>query len=112
MSDRKRQKADYSKYDKYRINSDAAKDKKNSVTRILFAIIILVLVLAIGSQVYKAHQLKKENAQIESQLKEAKEENEALQQEKKDLTTREYIEKIAREKLGLFYKDEIVLEEE
>ncbi len=112
MSDRKQKKADYSKYEKYRMNKDDANEKKSGMTRIIVGIILLVLVLAIGHEFYKGHQIKKERAQIESQLKEAQKENEKLEEEKENLTTREYIEKIAREKLGLFYNDEIVLEED
>ncbi len=108
----KRQKADYSKYEKYRMNKDDTNEKKSGITRIIVAIILAVLILAIGNELLKSHQIKKEQTQIEKQLKEVEKENESLEEEKENLTTREYIEKIAREKLGLFYPDEIVLEED
>ncbi len=104
----------YAKYEKYRKKHDGENGdkKKRSSIRIIVAVILMILLVSEGIQVYNGVRLRSEKAKLEKQLDGAKEQQKSLEKEKENLTTREYIEKIAREKLGLFYPDEYVLEED
>ena len=79
----------------------------------LIGLITLIAVVAIG--IYIAHlQQKKDDLDesariIREQIDEEKERAAELEEEKEYRKTREFIEKIARERLGLFYPDETVL---
>lgn len=80
---------------------------------VIIGLITLVAVAVMG--LYVAHLKKKKAAleesavivqqQIDEELAKAQE----LEEEKEYRKTREFIEKIARERLGLFYPDETIL---
>ncbi|WP_084758009.1 FtsB family cell division protein [Defluviitalea phaphyphila] len=79
------------------------------------AIFILIFLLMIA---FKSYDLQKINKELEAQKKEyskqiemAKEEQESLLEEKEYSQSKEYIEKVAREKLGLIKEDEIIFME-
>ena len=79
----------------------------------IIGLITLVAVVAMG--LYIAHLKQKktdleESARIvQEQIDEELERAQELEKEKEYRKTREFIEKIARERLGLFYPDEKVL---
>ena len=81
-----------------------------------FGIIVLTLVLC-GTMLYKTAVLKagtKEYSQQISQLKQEKSQvdkrSEELDEFEKYVNTDEYIEEMARDRLGLVYEDEIIFE--
>ncbi len=76
---------------------------------------LITLVAVIAMSFYIAH-LKQKKADLEEsanivqeQIDEEKERALELEEEKEYRKTREFIEKMARERLGLFYPDEKVL---
>lgn len=82
----------------------------------VFGVIMLCIVLC-GTMIYKTVELKAQSNAYEKQLVQLKEEKEKLDGEKEDLKefkkyvkTDKYVEEIAREKLGLVYKDEVIFE--
>lgn len=82
----------------------------------VFGIIILSIVLC-GTMAYKYSVLKTQEKEYARQLaglkkekKEADKRAEELKEYEKYVKTDEYVEEVAREKLGLVYKDEIIFE--
>lgn len=80
-------------------------------------LIAFVVLLLFGIIAYKTIDLEKKTKQAElrinqlnSQIKEQEEEAEEINNLKAYVQTKGYIEDIAREKLGLVYEDEIILE--
>lgn len=80
----------------------------------MFVIAAIVLVLLIGLLVQsqdlansnKQKEVKK--AELEQQIKDEEIRSEEIERLKEDIKSPEYIEKIARDKLGLVYDDEII----
>lgn len=78
--------------------------------------LIAVMVLIIcGIVTYKRQELDKTNIkaearmeELEDAIEEEQEKAEELEEQKAYVQTKKYIEEIAREKLGLVYKDEII----
>lgn len=89
------------------------KDEKNGKIGILlisFVVLCLSVVIA-----YKEQELKLKNeayiakeAALTEQIQAEKDRTEELRERSKYVTTKKYIEEIAREKLGLIYEDEII----
>lgn len=84
----------------------------------MFGVLLVALALCTTLS-YKQSALKAEGKEYTSQLKELKKQEKALQKDKEDLKdlkdyvkTDEYAEEVARDKLGLVYKDEIIFEPE
>lgn len=81
----------------------------------LFGATFVVLLLAVVVHI-RGNELKEKNMEyydkeiiLESQVAEESKEAEELAQEQIYVQTKEYIEKMAKEKLGLVYPDEILL---
>ncbi|WP_196592025.1 cell division protein FtsL [Pectinatus frisingensis] len=79
-----------------------------------FNIFIVITVAVIGYFIYVAveqqiyiNNITQERIAVDKQLAKAKKENAELKQEKEALEDPQYIEKIAREELGMTKKDEI-----
>lgn len=79
-------------------------------------VIVLCLVLC-GTVTYKEIKLRKQSVTYEAQIQKLTDEQKELAKEKEELKefkeyvkTDEYVEEIARDKLGLVYQDEIVFE--
>ena len=78
-------------------------------------LLIILLIIAALLVIYfpgfaRLQQLKEENRNLEKRIDMLTKTNEDLEKEKKKLETDPtYIEKIAREKLGMVKKDEIIL---
>ena len=79
-------------------------------------IIILAMVIC-GTMAYKYSELKTQEKEYSRQLaglkkekKEADKRAEELKEYEEYVKTDEYVEEVAREKLGLVYKDEIIFE--
>ena len=73
----------------------------------VFGVIILSMVLC-GTMAYKYSVLKTQEKEYARQL--ADKRAEELKEYEKYVKTDEYVEEVAREKLGLVYKDEIIFE--
>ena len=74
---------------------------------VLTAIFIYLSYLAVGQQrLIYAKNL--ENSKVESKIAEEKKTNEELTNEEKIINSDDYIEKVARDKLGMVKKDERV----
>ncbi|MDO4942613.1 MAG: septum formation initiator family protein [Lachnospiraceae bacterium] len=98
-------------YEKYR-KKNPEKEKRNKTFTIIIAAILVVMVLAQIGLIQERRRLEAEKTKIEKQISKEEERTKELKKTKKYMTTDEYIEKVAREKFGLFYPDEYVLEEE
>lgn len=91
--------------------------KRKRISRFtVFGIIVLSLVLC-GTMAYKYSVLKTQEKEYSRQLaglkkekKEADKRAEELKEYEEYVKTDEYVEEVAREKLGLVYKDEIIFE--
>ena len=82
----------------------------------VFGIIVLSVVIC-GTMAYKYSVLKTQEKEYSRQLaglkkekKEADKRAEELKEYEEYVKTDEYVEEVAREKLGLVYKDEIIFE--
>lgn len=99
------------KYEKYR-RRDPEKERRNKIFMVIIAAIFVVMVLALAGKYQERRNLKAEKEKIEQQISDEKDRTTELEELRKYMSSDEYIEKIAREKFGLFYPDEYVLEEE
>ena len=79
--------------------------------KLLIILLIIIVLLAIYFPGFaRLQQLKEENRNLEKRIDMLTKTNDDLEREKKKLETDPtYIEKIAREKLGMVKKDEIIL---
>lgn len=81
-------------------------------TKIIF-FFVLVFVIAMSVSyvgLYRqSKNLKKEEKQVEADIKDAKEEKKALKEKKEYVKTKEFIKKMATEKFGLLYPGEYLL---
>ena len=81
----------------------------------LAGVIVLCLVLC-GTVTYKTATLKSQSKSYQKQIEQLKEQKSELKDEqaeiKKHAKTDDYVEEIAREKLGLVHKGEIVFKPE
>lgn len=80
-----------------------------------YGTIAIVVLLICGIVLYKRVGLDekrtiyaKQAQELDQDLKDEKQRTKDLQEEKAYMQTKKYIEEIAREKLGLVYKDEII----
>ncbi len=94
------------------------KGKRNK-SRTGIGITAIMVFLICGIVIYNRQELSKTNAQAEAHIKELKEDISEAKEESKDIEkkkayvqTQKFIEEMAREKLGLVYKDEIIFKPE
>lgn len=99
------------KFDKYR-KRNPEKEKRNKIFTLIIAAILVVMVLALIGEYQERRSLQAEQTKIEQQIAEEEDRTKELEEEREYMNSDEYIEKVAREKFGLFYPDEYVLEEE
>lgn len=87
---------------------------KQSVLMISSVMLLLVVVLAVGGMSLKAKNraYQAQQEELELQLKEAEERSREIDDLQEYIGSDSYTEEIARDKLGLAYPDEIVLEPE
>jgi len=82
-------------------------------------IIVFVVLILFGIIAYKKIDLEKRGVQakqkienLEARMKEEEERAEEIKNLEAYVQTKRYIEDVAREKLGLVYEDEIILQQE
>lgn len=85
---------------------------KQSMLMISGVMLLLVVVLTVGGMSLKAKNeaYQEQQDELQSQIDEAKERAEEIDDLEKYVGSDSYTEEMAREKLGLVYPDEIVLE--
>lgn len=91
------------------------KIKKRRARRTGLGLIIIIVLIVCGIVTYKRQELDMANAkstsriaELEREINNAKEEAIEIQEMKAYVQTLKYIEEMARKKLGLVYKDEII----
>ncbi|MFW6270181.1 MAG: FtsB family cell division protein [Bacillota bacterium] len=86
---------------------------QNKNLLVVFFVLMIIIILFAGWKFYinfcELEQLNREMKQLENNLKEAKQKNEELETKLKRVDDEEYIEQIAREKLGLVKPGETLL---
>jgi len=85
------------------------KNQRRQINWFVIIMIIMFLLAAfkLGEQAITYRDLSQERIKAEERLKAAQEENDRLSQEKEQLNDPEYIEKLAREELGMTKNGEI-----
>ncbi len=78
------------------------------IPRLIFCGLILYLLIAFVSQQFDFFRLSKEEKEVEKEYAQVQQEHKELEAEKEASSTTEYIERVAREKLGLAKPDEKV----
>lgn len=95
-----------------------AEKKKNGLRRhfkpkmgtIIVTLALLIFVGTLfGTNAMKIHQLNAQKADIQSKLDEAEKKSKQLDEDIKQIGTKNYIELIARKYLGLYYPDEKIV---
>lgn len=76
---------------------------------ILTLIIVFIIVYTFGEQMVKSYQMQKEVASIQNQISQIQKKNNQLRVKAQDLDSNVYVEKIAREKLGLVRQGEKII---
>lgn len=84
-------------------------NKLQGLIKIAFVIFLVYLVISFVSGFSKAHSLKKDITSLRTEVKSLEKVNYQLQKEVKYFKSPEAIEKLAREKLGLVKKGEVVV---
>lgn len=82
--------------------------KKIKVNRFIIIGVIIYFICTIISQQQTLNSYEKEAASYESQINQAKEETEELKDIKSNINSTEYVENVAREKLGMYLPNERV----
>ena len=70
--------------------------------------IAIYVIFTLVNQQKTLNQYNQDTIELASQIKEAKENKEELTQNKEDVTSRDFIEQTAREKLDMYYPNERV----
>lgn len=89
--------------------------KKRKARRTGLGLIAVMVLLVCGIVSYNRQELDKANAkstariaELKDDIEQEKEQAKEIQEKKAYMQTKKYIEEMAREKLGLVYKDEII----
>ncbi len=82
--------------------------KKLKINRMIMIAVILYFIYVIISQQQTLNSLRQESATYEKQKVEATEETNRLKEVRNNLNSTEYIENVAREKLGMYLPNERV----
>ena len=82
--------------------------KSHKIYKILMTIFIIYAVYTFINQQIKLNSYQTEKSYYEDQIAALSEEKAALEETKANINTPEYIEKVAREKLDMYYPNERV----
>lgn len=85
--------------------------KVNRKKAFLWGIIILVFGSIFVEQQFIINRLNKQYKVYQEQLKNLKSKNDNLKEELKQIQRKDYIERVAREKLGLIKPDEVLIKD-
>ena len=81
---------------------------KKVYKKVLFVVISIYVICIFSSQQQTLNRYQKEIKEYDKQIEEAKETKDSLLTMKENVNSPEYIEKIAREKLGMYLPNERV----
>ncbi len=84
------------------------KKNKKTYKKLLILGIAIYVIFTLVNQQKTLNQYNQDTIELASQIKEAKENKEELTQNKEDVTSRDFIEQTAREKLDMYYPNERV----
>ena len=82
------------------------KKNKKTYKKLLILGIAIYVIFTLVNQQKTLNQYNQDTIELASQIKEAKENKEELTQNKEDVTSRDFIEQTAREKLDMYYPNE------
>lgn len=82
--------------------------KKNIYKRLLLLVIAIYVVFTLVNQQKTLNQYSKDSSDLNAQIQEQKEYKEELAKKKDNVTSLDYIEQTAREKLDMYYPNERV----
>ena len=82
--------------------------KNKTLKRIIFIIICIYAIITFAKQQKILNNYSTQVSNLKTEISEAKEQQEKLTNEKENINSLEYIEKIAREKLGMYMPNEKV----
>ena len=92
------------------------KKKQNSLAMLLVLMVVFVMMVVVfvnsRSLKTKLANYKQREATLSEQIEQEKQRAEEIEEFEKYTKTKKYIEEIAREKLGLVYEDEIIIQTE
>ena len=79
---------------------------------IVFVVVVFCVCLGVRTASLKkqSKELAERKASVEKQLKEEQQRTKELEELEKYMQTKKYMEEVAKEKLGLVYPDEILIE--
>lgn len=86
------------------------KKQKKGKLFIAFVVIVMFVAISIGKShlVKQSQALSEKQVQLQEQIDDAKEDKEQLAQREKYMKTDDYVEDVARDKLGMSKKNEII----
>lgn len=85
---------------------------KKGMPLIAFIVVIFCIVVGIRSinLMQQRNELNEKKAALEEQIKEEEKRTKDLEELEKYMQTKKYMEEVARERLGLVYPDEIIIQ--
>ncbi len=102
--------AQKNKYTRSKKSRKPAK-KKNKFFRTVVALILIIMVIAEVGLYREKGKLEAQKVEIKKNISSEKDRSKELKKKQGYLESDEFAEKVAKEKFGLFYPDEYVLEE-
>ncbi len=92
------------------------KKRQSRTGKICISLMVLVLTLVLSVQIVRLYNkdqaYKAQQEELEAQLEEEEERAAELEEEEAYVGTDEYVEDVARSRLGMVYEDEILFKEE
>ncbi|HHY04068.1 MAG TPA: septum formation initiator family protein [Thermoanaerobacterales bacterium] len=85
-----------------------AKKRRFKIRHIIIGFFLIYIVFTLISQQFKMFDLSRQEIELEKQLKSSMKQREELKKEIELLHTDEYIEKVARDELGLVKPGELI----
>ena len=82
--------------------------KKKICKKLLILVIAIYVVFTLANQQKTLNQYSQNSEELMAEIEEEKENKEELSKQKEDVTSLEFIEKMAREKLDMYYPNERV----
>lgn len=89
--------------------------KQNKAGMVSITLIVMILLGVMSVQISSLYEknegYKKKETQLKAQLESEQQRQEEIQEYEQYVTTKEYIEQIAKTKLGLVYSNEVIFKE-
>ena len=97
------------------LQKSAGHNEQNKLSMGLAAVVVGILIVVIMVACFGLHQRLVKNreriSELESEIVKEEQRAEDIEEYRKYTETREYIEEVAREKLGLVYEGEVIFKE-